>query len=717
MLEKWDKKELLNKLDKKELLDKFGKKNLLIAASVAVVLLIGVMAYLSSPGHRYAKELKTAQKSFARERYEEAVTAYQTAYGIYSEEGSEKAKAVLADMAGSYDKLITSQLESGLYEEAGATFEAAGNAIATVNSNEDAIMECAQGCTWLWDREKLDLYIAVGEADSMAAEEEYAKACTQYEELWNTIYGRTEEYIPELKERIKTGVEANRFTLAEQYIAKKQYTLAGKQYDGLLAIAGDNEKAHTGRINMYLYENDVVAAIEQLEKAEKACPNEKWQEWKDYIIANSSMVSKKKYNAEDGKKGELQTTWEYNENGDVIKELAQGRVKEFTYDESGKLTMTNEEWFVGKNTHSTITSFLYDEQGRVIEEKIEYNKIDTNAPQSITTSTYEYYDNGRQKSEKVVQVADSEEQILRDNIWDENGKPLRESLPDGIKDFTYRDDGTLLTTTATYRGTEDKEIVSYNTLGVPVHDGKYRSWNYEYNEEGELTSRWRDGEVATYEYDEKHRLIHYLYESEAHVTLANLPIYNDSQFIGGSKGTTGYKREEYEFSYDDKGRVTEQYFASEVEKYDYERREKGISNGMVYSDTTGKGVWVATSWTETVSSYITDIEYVECEPDDVMRITSPWERYMCKTSNFIQLTSCIPESDGFRFVDYYRYNGNWKSLSYTRNGEKNGVWQSGEDEEVEVDGEKDAFGNIVKPTSGETGVIYEYKYIFEGKIE
>lgn len=723
MLEKLDKKELLNKLDKKELLYKFGKKNIMIAASVAVVLLIGVMAYLSSPGHQYVKELKTAQKNFTKGRYEEAVTAYQTAYGIYQEKDNEKAKAVLTDMAGSYDKLISSQLESGLYEEAGATFEAAGNAIATVNDNGDDITECAQGCTWLWEREKLDLYIAVGEADSMVEEEQYAEACTRYKELWDTIYERTEDYIPELKERIKTGTEVGRFALAEQLIAEKQYTLAGEQYDALLAIVADNEEAHTGRVNMYLYENDVVAAIEQLEKAEKACPNEKWQERKEYIVANSRMESKKKYNADDVEKEgkEALQTWTYNENGDVISEESDsGEIKQFTYDESGKITIMKH---ISPSKSYNVITYVYDEKDCLIEEKNEFYALETSeAPKWITTNTYEYYDNGQQKSEKVVEVRDSEEQILRDNMWNENGKPLRESKGDEVKEYTYRDDGTLLTKTTTKRSSGESTVVSYNALGVPVYDGEYEGWNYAYNEAGELTSSWKDDTVITYEYDEKHRLVRYICEREAGTAKEDFKVLSASQYemIRGDR-TTGYDRMEKEFVYDDKGRITERYVTHTVEKVYYENRKSGaVYNGISYKDTTGKGVYVPTFAMDANTIY-TEIVYGGCGEKDEERIGSPWE--WNDRFNF-DLQPTVPDSEGFRFADYYQYDGNWRVMSYTTNGEKTNLGrlttkETEEEREEKVTGEKNIFGNVVKTYAdyGQTAYVYEYRYIFEGKIE
>lgn len=711
-------------------------------AAVAGAAVLGGLVYINLPGYQYKQAMQQAQRSFTNEKYEEAVKAYRNAYQIYLDKDKKLADAALEELAGKYDMLITECMEKGEYVQAQGMFRAAEEAIEGIAGDYELTNENGK-YVWLADDiMKLERYCDIGVAGQSLAAGEYEQACEKYESILNVCEGK-EGYEQEIYVQAESGLVDARMQWAQEFMTKKNYGSAVEQYDALIEKCPKSERAYIGKSNIYLYQDDIPAAVEVL-KANKTVGDEVEQRL-TYVLDNTRMVERKERDS-----GGATEVWNYDEKGYLVKNASGNSGVIYHYDELGRLQQK-----VDAGGDRTITTtYTFDVQDRLAEEKSETRHTKDTTNKDITTKTYAFYDNGQKKEEKLVVQQSNQggtSRIIEESAWDEKGRPryLHSARQGYNTDYTYSSSGALLkviTTDATSGGlrnakeysengtllkeTDSYGTITYNALGIPLYEGNQRgNTTFAYNEAGELIAAESDNDKRYYEYDDKHRLIRYTRFQGNKKEESECAAFNYNGYMSdgiGREGETGYKEFRFEYHWDDQNRLMSVDQYTQVQKLSHEKKKRYTDRyGVVHSDP--KGMYVPKLSMDEHEKH-PKFQYESCSEQE--RIASVWDGADGPFGEVIG--HAYQNTGGVASAPYYQFVGNWKRKGsgssktekeaeekryygdvFTKEAEKITVWNSSG---IQVK-EKNSLGDPLEIYWNSDIYKYSYIYQFDGEIE
>ena len=710
------------------------RTGLFIAAGGVLVVAIGAVIFFNSPQYKYRTAVSGMLQAAEEKDYENVRMQFEKAYGIDSD------SALIAKLMTLYDAQLIELMQGNVYDddteaEMTAIFQSR-DAVLSDAGETDAVLDSLNedsGYTWITDKKKTEKYFVIGWADKNYADHQYEAALAQYDEILTYAESaKAADYAADLKSRATDGVIQCELMLAGQLTGEQNYDAALEKYDHVRQLDPKREEAYMGASNVYLYQEDVFAAIDVLKTGSTQCAGSALTDRRQYIIDNSVVATKAEYQSRNGEKDAFPTyIWEYNTEGQVTTEkridsdngdLIASTV--YTYDSNGNVIREDypdrdEEW----------TEYHYDDKNRLTEEiKWRHGESAGKRTNDVQTVSYSYYEDGTLHEEHHYRGDGTDMQETQYLIYDSLGRIIKNSGRDikvdgralggvyaaaGLEstEDEYAENGRIAkisingasgvcyTEVYTYYDTgirssividdfEDNkhEEKRYNEAGFLMDD----SGRFEYNESGEIVARYNwhyNNDTTTFSYDENHRLVNIYYTTDFD-EWHSMYNYCEEGFVR-MNGPTRNRKKDTTFSYDSMNLLIGMQDSTTTETCTYvDTGSAKYDDGTIHFLTNGHSWYKPTFTTETKETTST-YEYVSCDEDDPDRILSASDQVEDYLKDFMD------------YEPYYTVSGSYKQV------------QSAPEAEYQYN----EFGDVSAETTSYRTLYYDYTYRFVGEID
>lgn len=703
------------------------RTGLFVAAGCVLIVAIGAVIFFNTPQYKYRAAVSGMLQAAEDKDYKNVRMQFKKAYSIDDD------TSLIAELMTLYDEQLTELIQGNVHDddaeaEMAALFQSR-DAILSDAKETDAVLDSLNedsGYTWISDEKKAEKYFAIGRADENYADHQYEAALAQYEEL--LTYAESAK-AADLKSRATDGVIQCELMLAGQLTEEQNYDAALEKYDRVRQLDPKREESYMGASNVYLYQEDVLAAIDVLKKGSTQCAGSSLTDRIQYIIDNSVVATKAEYQSRNNQKNAFPTfIWEYNTEGQVTAEKRinsdNGDLIDFTvytYDSSGNVIREDypdqdEEW----------TEYHYDDKNRLTEEiRWRHGESAGKRTNDVQTVSYSYYDDGTlheehhyqgdgtDMQEKKYRIYDSLGRIIknsggtidgRDGViifssnavesteyeYAENGRIAKISINDAsgvcyTEVYTYYDTGIRSSIVIDNFKDNKHEEKRYNEAGFLLDD----SGRFEYNEAGEIVARygWRANDTTTFSYDENHRLvnIHYTTDFDAYHSFYN---YCEEGFVR-MNGPTKNRIQDTTFSYDSMNLLIGMQDSTTTETCKYvDTGSASYDDGTIHLLTNGHS-WYKPTFSTTTEEKTYTYKYVSCDEDDPDRILSASDQVEDYLEGIMD------------YEPYYTVSGSYKEV------------RSAPEKEYQYN----EFGDVSAETTSYTALYYDYTYRFTGEIE
>lgn len=710
------------------------RTGLFIAAGGVLVVAIGAVIFFNSPQYKYRTAVSGMLQAAEEKDYENVRMQFEKAYGIDSD------SALIAKLMTLYDAQLIELMQGNVYDddteaEMTAIFQSR-DAVLSDAGETDAVLDSLNedsGYTWITDKKKTEKYFVIGWADKNYADHQYEAALAQYDEILTYAESaKAADYAADLKSRATDGVIQCELMLAGQLTGEQNYDAALEKYDHVRQLDPKREEAYMGASNVYLHQEDVLAAIDVLKTGSTQCTGSSLTDRRQYIIDNSVVATKAEYQSRNGEKDAFPTyIWEYNtedqvttekridsDNGDLIASTV------YTYDSNGNVIR---EDYPGRDEEERTDwkEYHYDDKNRLTEEIRWRHGESTN---DVQTVSYSYYEDGTLHEEHHYQGDGTDMQETQYLIYDSLGRIIKNSGRDikvdgralggvyaaaGLEstEYEYAENGRIAkisingasgvcyTEVYTYYDTgirsgividdfEDNkhEEKRYNEAGFLLDD----SGRFEYNEAGEIVARygWHyNNDTTTFSYDENHRLvnIYYTTDFDAWHSMYN---YCEEGFVR-MNGPTRNRKKDTTFSYDSMNLLIGMQDSTTTETCTYvDTGSASYDDGTIYLLTNGHS-WYKPTFSTTTEEKTYTYKYVSCDEDDPDRILSASDQVEDYLEDFMD------------YEPYYTVSGSYKQVRSA----------------PEAEYQYNEFGDVSAETTSYRTLYYDYTYRFVGEIE
>ena len=710
------------------------RTGLFIAAGGVLVVAIGAVIFFNSPQYKYRTAVSGMLQAAEEKDYENVRMQFEKAYGIDSD------SALIAKLMTLYDAQLIELMQGNVYDddteaEMTAIFQSR-DAVLSDAGETDAVLDSLNedsGYTWITDKKKTEKYFVIGWADKNYADHQYEAALAQYDEILTYAESaKAADYAADLKSRATDGVIQCELMLAGQLTGEQNYDAALEKYDHVRQLDPKREEAYMGASNVYLYQEDVFAAIDVLKTGSTQCAGSALTDRRQYIIDNSVVATKAEYQSRNGEKDAFPTyIWEYNTEGQVTTEkridsdngdLIASTV--YTYDSNGNVIREDypdrdEEW----------TEYHYDDKNRLTEEiKWRHGESAGKRTNDVQTVSYSYYEDGTLHEEHHYRGDGTDMQETQYLIYDSLGRIIKNSGRDikvdgralggvyaaaGLEstEYEYAENGRIAkisingasgvcyTEVYTYYDTgirssividdfEDNkhEEKRYNEAGFLMDD----SGRFEYNESGEIVARYNwhyNNDTTTFSYDENHRLVNIRYTTDFD-EWHSMYNYCEEGFVR-MNGPTRNRKKDTTFSYDSMNLLIGMQDSTTTETCTYvDTGSAKYDDGTIHFLTNGHSWYKPTFTTETKETTST-YEYVSCDEDDPDRILSASDQVEDYLKDFMD------------YEPYYTVSGSYKQVRSA----------------PEAEYQYNEFGDVSAETTSYRTLYYDYTYRFVGEID
>lgn len=710
------------------------RTGLFIAAGGVLVVAIGAVIFFNSPQYKYRTAVSGMLQAAEEKDYENVRMQFEKAYGIDSD------SALIAKLMTLYDAQLIELMQGNVYDddteaEMTAIFQSR-DAVLSDAGETDAVLDSLNedsGYTWITDKKKTEKYFVIGWADKNYADHQYEAALAQYDEILTYAESaKAADYAADLKSRATDGVIQCELMLAGQLTGEQNYDAALEKYDHVRQLDPKREEAYMGASNVYLYQEDVFAAIDVLKTGSTQCAGSSLADRRQYIIDNSVVATKAEYQSRNGEKDAFPTyIWEYNTEGQVTTEkridsdngdLIASTV--YTYDSNGNVIREDypdrdEEW----------TEYHYDDKNRLTEEiKWRHGESAGKRTNDVQTVSYSYYEDGTLHEEHHYRGDGTDMQETQYLIYDSLGRIIKNSGRDikvdgralggvyaaaGLEstEYEYAENGRIAkisingasgvcyTEVYTYYDTgirssividdfEDNkhEEKRYNEAGFLMDD----SGRFEYNESGEIVARYNwhyNNDTTTFSYDENHRLVNIYYTTDFD-EWHSMYNYCEEGFVR-MNGPTRNRKKDTTFSYDSMNLLIGMQDSTTTETCTYvDTGSAKYDDGTIHFLTNGHSWYKPTFTTETKETTST-YEYVSCDEDDPDRILSASDQVEDYLKDFMD------------YEPYYTVSGSYKQVRSA----------------PEAEYQYNEFGDVSAETTSYRTLYYDYTYRFVGEID
>ena len=694
---------------------------------------IGAVIFFNSPQYKYRTAVSGMLQAAEEKDYENVRMQFEKAYGIDSD------SALIAKLMTLYDAQLIELMQGNVYDddteaEMTAIFQSR-DAVLSDAGETDAVLDSLNedsGYTWITDKKKTEKYFVIGWADKNYADHQYEAALAQYDEILTYAESaKAADYAADLKSRATDGVIQCELMLAGQLTGEQNYDAALEKYDHVRQLDPKREEAYMGASNVYLYQEDVFAAIDVLKTGSTQCAGSALTDRRQYIIDNSVVATKAEYQSRNGEKDAFPTyIWEYNTEGQVTTEkridsdngdLIASTV--YTYDSNGNVIR---EDYPGRDEEERTDwkEYHYDDKNRLTEEIMGHTGFDGKRTNDVQT-VYSYYDDGTLHEEHHYQGDGTDMQETEYLIYDSLGRIIKNSggiNVDGrvqggfnaglvFTEYEYAENGRIAkisinnasgvcyTEVYTYYDTgirssividdfEDNkhEEKRYNEAGFLLDD----SGRFEYNEAGEIVARygWHyNNDTTTFSYDENHRLVNNYYTTDFD-EWHSMYNYCEEGFVR-MNGPTRNRKKDTTFSYDSMNLLIGMQDSTTTETCTYvDTGSAKYDDGTIHFLTNGHSWYKPTFTTETKETTST-YEYVSCDEDDPDRILSASDQVEDYLKDFID------------YEPYYTVSGSYKQVRSA----------------PEAEYQYNEFGDVSAETTSYRTLYYDYTYRFVGEID
>lgn len=697
-----------------------------VAAGCMLIVAIGAIIFFNTPQYKYRSAVSSMLKAADKKDYENVRIQFEKAYDIDSD------ISLIAKLMTLYDEQLTELIQGNVHDdeaeaEMAALFQSRDAILSDVGETDtvlDSLNE-GSGYAWISDEKKTEKYFAIGRADENYADHQYEAALAQYDEI--LTYAESAK-AADLKSRAMDGVIQCELILAGQLTGEQNYDAALEKYDHVLQLDPKREESYMGASNVYLYQEDVLAAIDVLKKGSTQCTGSSLTDRIQYIIDNSVVATKAEYQSWNNQKNAFPTfIWEYNTEGQVTAEkrinsdngdLIDSTV--YTYDSNGNVIRED----YPDRDEAEWTEYHYDDKNRLIEEIKGHTGFDGKRTNDVQT-VYSYYDDGTLHEEHHYQGDGTDMQETSYLIYDSLGRIIKNSggiNVDGrvqggfnaglvFTEYEYAENGRIAkisinnasgvcyTEVYTYYDTgirssividdfEDNkhEEKRYNEAGFLLDD----SGRFEYNEAGEIVARygWHyNNDTTTFSYDENHRLvnIYYTTDFDAWHSMYN---YCEEGFVR-MNGPTRNRKQDTTFSYDSMNLLIGMQDSTTTETCKYvDTGSASYDDGTIYFLTNGHS-WYKPTFSTTTEEKTYTYKYVSCDEDDPDRILSASDQVEDYLEDFMD------------YEPYYTVSGSYKEVRSA----------------PEAEYQYNEFGDVSAETTSYTALYYDYTYRFTGEIE
>lgn len=712
------------------------RTGLFIAAGVVLVVAIGAVIFFNSPQYKYRTAVSGMLQAAEEKDYENVRMQFEKAYGIDSD------SALIAKLMTLYDAQLIELMQGNVYDddteaEMTAIFQSRDAVLSDAGETDDILDSLNEdyGYTWITDKKKTEKYFVIGWADKNYADHQYEAALAQYDEILTYAESaKAADYAADLKSRATDGVIQCELMLAGQLTGEQNYDAALEKYDHVRQLDPKREEAYMGASNVYLYQEDVFAAIDVLKTGSTQCTGSSLADRRQYIIDNSVVATKAEYQSRNGEKDAFPTyIWEYNIEGQVTTEKRidsdNGDLKAstvYTYDSNGNVIR---EDYPGRDEEERTDwkEYHYDDKNRLTEEIMGHTGFDGKRTNDVQT-VYSYYDDGTLHEEHHYRGDGTDMQETQYLIYDSLGRIIKNSGRDikvdgralggvyaaaGLEstEYEYAENGRIAkisingasgvcyTEVYTYYDTgirssividdfEDNkhEEKRYNEAGFLMDD----SGRFEYNESGEIVARYNwhyNNDTTTFSYDENHRLVNIYYTTDFD-EWHSMYNYCEEGFVR-MNGPTRNRKKDTTFSYDSMNLLIGMQDSTTTETCTYvDTGSAKYDDGTIHFLTNGHSWYKPTFTTETKETTST-YEYVSCDEDDPDRILSasdPVEDYL---------------KDFMDYEPYYTVSGSYKQVRSA----------------PEAEYQYNEFGDVSAETTSYRTLYYDYTYRFVGEID
>lgn len=701
-----------------------------VAAGCMLIVAIGAIIFFNTPQYKYRSAVSSMLKAAEKKDYENVRIQFEKAYDIDSD------ISLIAELMTLYDEQLTELIQGNVHDdeaeaEMAALFQSRDAILSDVGETDtvlDSLNE-GSGYAWISDEKKTEKYFAIGRADENYANHQYEAALAQYDEI--LTYAESAK-AADLKSRATDGVIQCELMLAGQLTGEQNYDAALEKYDHVLQLDPKREESYMGASNVYLYQEDVLAAIDVLKKGSTQCAGSSLTDRIQYIIDNSVVATKAEYQSRNNQKNAFPTyIWEYNTEGQVTAEKRinsdNGDLIDFTvytYDSNGNVIREDypdrdEEW----------TEYHYDDKNRLAEEiRWRHEESAGKRTNDVQTVSYSYYDDGTLHEEHHYRGDGTDMQETQYLIYDSLGRIIKNSGRDikvdgralgGVyaaaglvfTEYEYAENGRIAkisvnnasgvcyTEVYTYYDTgirssividdfEDNkhEEKRYNEAGFLLDD----SGRFEYNEAGEIVARygWHyNNDTTTFSYDENHRLvnIYYTTDFDAYHSFYN---YCEEGFVR-MNGPTKNRIQDTTFSYDSMNLLIGMQDSTTTETCKYvDTGSAKYDDGTIHFLTNGHS-WYKPTFSTTTEEKTYTYKYVSCDEDDPDRILSASDQVEDYLEDFMD------------YEPYYTVSGSYKQVRSA----------------PEAEYQYNEFGDVSAETTSYRTLYYDYTYRFVGEIE
>ena len=411
------------------------RTGLFIAAGGVLVVAIGAVIFFNSPQYKYRTAVSGMLQAAEEKDYENVRMQFEKAYGIDSD------SALIAKLMTLYDAQLIELMQGNVYDddteaEMTAIFQSR-DAVLSDAGETDAVLDSLNedsGYTWITDKKKTEKYFVIGWADKNYADHQYEAALAQYDEILTYAESaKAADYAADLKSRATDGVIQCELMLAGQLTGEQNYDAALEKYDHVRQLDPKREEAYMGASNVYLHQEDVLAAIDVLKTGSTQCTGSSLTDRRQYIIDNSVVATKAEYQSRNGEKDAFPTyIWEYNTEGQVTTEkridsdngdLIASTV--YTYDSNGNVIR---EDYPGRDEEERTDwkEYHYDDKNRLTEEIMGHTGFDGKRTNDVQT-VYSYYDDGTLHEEHHYRGDGTDMQETEYLIYDSLGRIIKNS--------------------------------------------------------------------------------------------------------------------------------------------------------------------------------------------------------------------------------------------------------------------------------------------------
>lgn len=702
-----------------------------VAAGCMLIVAIGAIIFFNTPQYKYRSAVSSMLKAAEKKDYENVRIQFEKAYDIDSD------ISLIAKLMTLYDEQLTELIQGNVHDdeaeaEMAALFQSRDAILSDVGETDtvlDSLNE-GSGYAWISDEKKTEKYFAIGRADENYANHQYEAALAQYDEI--LTYAESAK-AADLKSRAMDGVIQCELILAGQLTGEQNYDAALEKYDHVLQLDPKREESYMGASNVYLYQEDVLAAIDVLKKGSTQCAGSSLTDRIQYIIDNSVVATKAEYQSRNNQKNAFPTfIWEYNTEGQVTTEkrinsdngdLIASTV--YTYDSNGNVIR---EDYPGRDGEERTgwKEYHYDDKNRLTEEIMGHTGFDGKRTNDVQT-VYSYYDDGilheehfywgdgTDMQEKSYRIYDSLGRIIKNSggtidgrdgarifssnpvlesteyEYAENGRIAKISIngASGVcytEVYTYYDTGIRSSIVIDNFIDNKHEEKRYNEAGFLMDD----SGRFEYNESGEIVARYNwhyTNDTTIFSYDENHRLVNVRYTTDFD-TYHSMYHYCEEGFVV-MNGPTKNRIQDTTFSYDSMNLLIGMQDSTTTETCKYvDTGSAKYDDGTIHFLTNGHS-WYKPTFSTTTKESTSTYEYVSCDEDDPDRILSASDQVEDYLEDFMD------------YEPYYTVSGSYKEVRSAPKKE----YQYNE------------FGDVSAETTSYTALYYDYTYRFTGEIE